>query len=316
MSVMINRLPSPLTLLNLIIITAAITAAFPCTTVAQSNEDSAAIYEVFEAYKSTWNTHEAASLAEFFTKDADFVMGNLPAVQGRQTIQKWWKNYFKRQEPGRKLTIVVNSVRPLASDAALANITTTTGGQDTGDNELPKRKARGTWLLHKQQGKWFVTAMQGMPTENDSVILKASPETALVLRPEIRVFVDAYEAAFNNHDPDAVSAFFRNDADIIVRNSSLIQGSAAIKEWWRDYFSRPRPYRALFIIDGIRMIDSDVALLNIIATGNPLNGESDQQSLRYARGTWILVKEAGDWLIAALRVVPGTDDLIHRKIYH
>lgn len=316
MRIIVSKLPSKLTFVNVIIITAAIIAAIPCMTIAQINEDSAAVQSVLEAYQSVWNTHKSTALAEFFTKDADMIIGNLPAKHGRQAIQQGWQNYFAKQEPGRRLTIAVNSVRSLSSDAVLANITTTTGGKDTLDEELPKRKARGTWLLHKQQGNWFVMAMQAMPGEKDSVILKASPEIVKVLMPEIRVFVEAYEDAFNTHDPDAVSALFSNDADIIVRNYPLIQGSREIKEWWRDYFSRSRPYRALFIIDGIRMIDSDVALLNIVATGKPQNAEAEQQSLRYARGRWILVKEDGDWLIAALRILPGMDDLILRKIYH
>jgi uncharacterized protein (TIGR02246 family) len=202
----------------------------------------------------------------------------------------------------------------MAADVALVDVATTTGGQGTRGEKLPIRKFRGTWVLHRQDGAWLISAMVGMPTVEDSVVLTASPKTAESLRPELRLFVDAYEAAFNNHDPSAVSAFYRNDADIIVRNGPLIHGSQAIEDWWRAYFSRPRPYRALLIVDEISMINPDVALLNVVATGVPLKSEGAQSRLRYARARWVVVREAGEWLIAALRVLPSEDDRIIRNI--
>jgi uncharacterized protein (TIGR02246 family) len=318
----LNRLPSALRLAGVMNMAATITAvsvfiaAFISMTEAQTNEDSAAVLARVGEYQSVWDTHESAALAAFFTKDADMVMGNLPVAHGRQAIQDWWRDYFARQEPERRLTIDVNSIRLLSADVALANVATTTGGRDNQGKKLLSRKARGTWLLHKQQGSWLISAMRGMPTVKDSVVLTASLEAAEVLRPEIRAFVDAYGDAFNSHDPSALTALYRNDADIIVRTSPLIHGSQAIEDWWRAYFSRPRPYRALFIIDEIRMINPDVALLNVVGTGAPEKVESEQAPLRYARGTWVLVREAGDWLIDALWVLPSKDDRIIRRSGH
>jgi uncharacterized protein (TIGR02246 family) len=145
-------------------------AAFSNITVAQTDKDSAAVYEQVEAYQSAWNTHDATALAVFFTEDADFVMGNQPLIRGREGIQNWWRNYFNGQEPERRLSIMVNSVRIITSDVALVNVTTTTGGQDRQGEKLLKRKARGTWVLHRQKGSWLIIAMRGMPTEEDRII--------------------------------------------------------------------------------------------------------------------------------------------------
>ena len=68
------------------------------------------------------------------------------------------------------LSIMVNSVRIITSDVALVNVTTTTGGQDRQGEKLLKRKARGTWVLHRQKGSWLIIAMRGMPTEEDRII--------------------------------------------------------------------------------------------------------------------------------------------------
>lgn len=230
MSIKLSRTSSTIRFTNFATMTTAIIttivfiATFSSMALAQTDKDSAAVHAQVDAYQSVWNTHGSAAVARFFSKDADLVMGNLPIINGRKAIQGWWKNYFAKQEPERSATFVVNSVRLLTADVALVNITSTTGGRDTLGQQLLIRKARGTWVLHQQNGNWLISAMRGMPTDKDSVVLKTSLETTESLKPDIRVFVDAFEDAWNNHDPSIVSTFFRNDADIIVRNDPMIHG--------------------------------------------------------------------------------------------
>ena len=135
-----------------------------------SDEDSSAVLTQVEKYQSVWNTHDAAALSLFFTEDADFIMGNLPLINGREKIQNWWQNYFNRQEPERKLMIDVISLRIIAPNVALINVGTTTGGKDSEGKELLARKARGTWVLLRKDGDWLIIAMRGMPTEEDQII--------------------------------------------------------------------------------------------------------------------------------------------------
>ena len=135
-----------------------------------SDEDSSAVLTQVEKYQSVWNTHDAAALSLFFTEDADFIMGNMPLINGRDGIKNWWQNYFNKQEPERRLTITVNSLRIIAPDVALVNVATTTGGQNTRGEKLKSKKARGTWVLLRKDGDWLITAMRGMPTEEDQII--------------------------------------------------------------------------------------------------------------------------------------------------
>lgn len=309
----ILKLGSIVSIATIVIAAGVVITAVPNLLAAQTAEDSVAIRARVEAYRNAWNTHESAAVAEFFTKDADFVMGNLPVIRGQQAVDDWWQEYFARQEPERSLTLLVNSVRLVAANVALVNITTTTGGQDTQGEKLPNRKFRGTWVLHQQDGAWLISAMVGLPTIEDSVVLTASPNTAESLRPALRIFVDAYQDAFNTHDPSAVTAFYQNDADIIVRNGPLIHGSQAIEDWWREYFSKPVPYRELLVVDEISKINPDIALLNVVGAGVPLETEGGQSSPRFNRAIWVAVREAGHWLIAALRILPTEDDRIIRN---
>jgi len=323
------KLKNIMTKATIIIATGVLSAGFSSKAVAQTVEDSTSVYKFVEAYQDTLNNRNAAATAAFFTEDADLMMFNLPGVHGRQAIRNWWQKVwqskFNKQEPGRKGTIIPNSIRFLASDVALVNIETKTGGRDSLGIELPIRGARGTWLLHRQNGSWLISAMRAMPTERDSIELIRSLKAEESLKPQIRAFVRAYEEAFDTHDPAAISTFYTNDADIVVRNSPLIHGRSAILKWWRAYFAQLRTkwldqnrwfesMTTILIIDEIRMITHDVALINITGTGAALQADTEPPPIRYARATWVIVREKGVWRIASLRVLPSEEDRIIRRI--
>lgn len=289
------------------VVVSVFSAWTPMAAAGQAVEDSAAIRGRMEAYLGVWDAHDAAALGAFFAEDADVVMGNQPGARGRQEIQDWWQTYFERQEPERRLELDLGPLRFLAPDVAIITVTTTTGGRDGQGRDLPARRFRGTWLWQRQSDGWLISAMRGLPLQEDRVVLSASFEATEALRPDIRGFVAAYEDALNTRDPDTVSAFYRDDAEIIVRNSPVVSGRGAIHAWWRTYFGEPRPYRALLIVDEIRIVAPNVALLNITAT------DDQPIPVRYARATWVLTREAGEWRIAQLLVLPGKDDRIIRS---
>lgn len=85
-----------------------------------------AVRAVVDAYGHAWNTHDAASVAAFFSEDADMVMGNGPRVNGRTAIQDWWGHYFGAIDEQRTGTFAVESIRLIAPDVALVNVTSRT----------------------------------------------------------------------------------------------------------------------------------------------------------------------------------------------
>jgi uncharacterized protein (TIGR02246 family) len=137
---------------------------------AQSGDLSQELDVQVSRYIASWNTHDAAVLASHFTPDADMIMGNGPMLDDRTAIQDSWRDYFAVQEPERKLTIEIRSTRAIAANVALMNVGTTTGGRASDGHELPPRKARGTWVLVRQDGEWQISAMRGMPTPQDRII--------------------------------------------------------------------------------------------------------------------------------------------------
>lgn len=278
---------------------------------AQEAATMSELREYVEAYQRTWNTRNTSALGAFFAEDADMVMYNQPRVQGRRAIEESWQSYFAMQEAERRGTFDVTSMKILAPGVAVVDVASTTAGSP-GGMDLVTRRARGTWLLKKAAGNWQISALRGFPIEPDSVELNVSREAVESLRPQIRAFVATYEQVFNRHDPEGLSALYRDDADIVVREQAAVRGIQAIRDWWRGYFGQPRPYQALMIIEQIRMITDDVALLNVLGTG-AVSGPSElQESVRVARATWILKRENGHWLIATLRILPSEADRVIR----
>lgn len=132
---------------------------------AQSLQDVRALVR---AYEGTWNTHDASRVAAFYTHDADMVMGNGPRISGREAIAEWWARYFAAISDHRVGTFEVESLRLLTPDVALANVSTLTAGRDQKDEELPPRRARGTWILTAQDGHWLISALRGLPAQGDA----------------------------------------------------------------------------------------------------------------------------------------------------
>lgn len=138
----------------------------------QSMAPSQKLQQVVNRYIEAWNTHDPSILGKFFTADVDMIMGTGPILIGGPAVENWWHKYFAVQEPERTLTIEVKATRTIAPGVVLLNVRTITGGRTAAGAELPARKARGTWVLVRRGGKWLISAMRGMPTEQDRIIRK------------------------------------------------------------------------------------------------------------------------------------------------
>jgi uncharacterized protein (TIGR02246 family) len=120
-----------------------------------------------DEYKAVWDTHDPDAVAAFYTPDADMVMGSSPSITGRTEIREWWARYFSRIDPQRHISLQVETARPVSSEVVIVNVRTRTGGTGSGGGELPSRLARGTWIMVRQDGKWLISALRGLPAEGD-----------------------------------------------------------------------------------------------------------------------------------------------------
>lgn len=134
---------------------------------AQTHDVPGEVRARVEAYEEVWNTHEASAVAAFFTEDADMVFGNGPRIAGRNAIQDWWDGYFAKIDEARKGTFAIDSLRAITPEVVLINVDSTTAGRGSTGQELPTRLARGTWVVVRHAGQWWISALRGLPAEGD-----------------------------------------------------------------------------------------------------------------------------------------------------
>jgi len=131
---------------------------------------------------------------------------------------------------------------------------------------------------------------------------------------DLRETVDRYVAAWNAHDSSVLAGSFTADADMIMGNGPILSGRPAVEHWWREYFAVQEPERKLTIeMLSTREVTGDVAMLNVRTTTDGRTMQGTDLIARRARGTWVLVRQGGDWLIAAMRGMPTEQDRIVRS---
>jgi uncharacterized protein (TIGR02246 family) len=109
----------------------------------------------------------------------------------------------------------------------------------------------------------------------------------------------ALAAAINKRDAGAVSAFFAPDGDEVFFDRSRLVGPEAIRQKQeRQFATWPATQRFTLDVTGIRMLTPEIAIVETLATFS--EGE-----MKSNRGTAVMVRKNGKWLIAALRVYPA-----------
>ena len=115
----------------------------------------------------------------------------------------------------------------------------------------------------------------------------------------IREHTAAYQSAVNKGDPAAIAALFAADGDFIFFDGARLAGRADIQ---RDaearVATRPATMRFTLTITGIRFVGPDAAVVDTRATFS-------EGPMPANRGTSVMVRRDGKWLIAALRVFPA-----------
>ena len=121
--------------------------------------------------------------------------------------------------------------------------------------------------------------------------------------PALKERVAAFQTAWNAHDGAAVAAIYAPDADQAMGDGAVVQGRPAIQKWWIDRFATtPKGTAISFAVRGVRSITADVAVINVVATVTGPAPSGGGKSVTDDRGTWLLVRRGGQWLLAALRV--------------
>jgi uncharacterized protein (TIGR02246 family) len=113
----------------------------------------------------------------------------------------------------------------------------------------------------------------------------------------INVLMPALEKAVNDRDLDRMATMFAPDADVMIVDNPLATGLAEMKAGMATQFrTLPATWRIALEVTSVRFIRPDVAIVNTRARFNEGPVKDD-------RGTLVLVRQDGRWLITAQRVV-------------
>jgi uncharacterized protein (TIGR02246 family) len=115
----------------------------------------------------------------------------------------------------------------------------------------------------------------------------------------IRAHAAAIESAINKRDADALAALFTTDADEINVDGPRNAGRDVMRQVWATDFTKwPKTQRFTLAVTGMRFVRQDIAIVET-------TGHFNEGPVRSTRGTWVSVRQDGQWLITALRVYPA-----------
>src|SRR5262245_55248433 len=118
---------------------------------ADRNADEAAIRANVAAFVTAYNAHDAKAIAALFTPNGQVVDQDGNASEGREEIEKVFKDLFSAT-PQKQIEVTVNSIRFIGPNVALEQGTTkeTFAGNETPEYDRYK-------VLHvRRDGKWLM----------------------------------------------------------------------------------------------------------------------------------------------------------------
>ena len=118
-------------------------------------EDEKAIRAILDAFTRAFNAGDAAASAATYSESAIVVDEHGGRVEGRAAIRDQYAGSFA-ENPGGKISIVVDDFRFLGPDTALEVGRTTITPADGGAPEV----TRSTAVYLKQDGRWLQSAVR------------------------------------------------------------------------------------------------------------------------------------------------------------
>jgi len=118
-------------------------------------KEEAALQKNAEAFVEAFNKGDAKAVAAFWAEDGDYIDQTGRHVQGRDAIEKLFKEFFEENK-GMKARINIGAVRFVTPDVAVEDGVTETIPPDGG----PPSRARYSVVHVKKDGKWALSSVR------------------------------------------------------------------------------------------------------------------------------------------------------------
>ncbi len=109
---------------------------------------------------------------------------------------------------------------------------------------------------------------------------------------KIRRLATQYQTAYNEHDSVGYGALWAPEADAIILDNDHTVGRDAILGAQEAFWASSPATRMSLTVNTVRFVGRDVAITDFTRHGEVQN-----------RGTWVLHRRDGNWVIVVLRVL-------------
>jgi len=119
----------------------------------------------------------------------------------------------------------------------------------------------------------------------------------------LRKAVDAYGAALQAGDIEAIKAFWSPDADYVDEEGKKIKGRDAILNLYRDNIAEIKASKVVVKIKNLRFLTPDVAVMDGVVETTAKDGDTDVDNF-----STVWTRSSGKWVMSSARNLPETSE--------
>jgi uncharacterized protein (TIGR02246 family) len=125
--------------------------------------NEAAIRKLYEQFVTAWNKHDVAAMADNWVEDGDHVEPDGHVAKMRGQVAELLKQEHSSVFKSSHLTLTIDSVWFIVTDAALADGTYELSGIVAPDGQqIPARKGRFSTVFIYERSRWWIAASRLM----------------------------------------------------------------------------------------------------------------------------------------------------------
>jgi uncharacterized protein (TIGR02246 family) len=104
-------------------------------------------------------------------------------------------------------------------------------------------------------------------------------------------------SAWSDNDADAFTSYYAEDVTVVLPAGIYHRNKDEIREYMAKGFAGPlKGSKGIDRQESIRILGDDAAIV-VSLSGYQLPDEAEVSTDRLRRGTWVLAKENGEWLV-------------------
>jgi uncharacterized protein (TIGR02246 family) len=119
----------------------------------------------------------------------------------------------------------------------------------------------------------------------------------------VQAVIEGVYKAWEDHDPDAFVTGYADAATAVLPGSFLADKEAIRAAMAEGFAGQLKGSRPVFDIQSIRCVGADAAIV-IGKSAIVFPGNDEPSAETRARDTWVLSRQAGDWLVESFQSSP------------